>query len=83
MTTPETLARIRDVQHEAARSQINAAQALINGDLFTMPGGDAKIAIGLEHRTETFLSGTKTRQQYHRQSDAVFTEFAFPLARRP
>ncbi len=75
----ETLAAIRGVQHESARSGISAIQARIGGPLFDMWGGQAKAAIGAEHRSDLFESGVQTHSEHHRNSDALFAEFAFPL----
>lgn len=54
-TSPATIARITDAIATPGSTQtLFQATAAINGSLFALPGGDAKLALGGEYRRETY-----------------------------
>lgn len=81
-TNPATLAQIRDVQREGAMSTVWAGGVLLDGPVFTLPGGTAKLAIGADYREEELESGNGTLRVsggMARNISAAFAELALPL----
>lgn len=86
---PATLARITDNLFViTGRTRLEVINAQMDGSLFSMPGGDVRVALGGEHRTEyTFtnlLSGQSATplsvgDEGSRNVDAVFAELFIPL----
>lgn len=74
----------------ANRSEVGSLNLLVDGDLFSLPGGLVKVAVGGQLRRETFaqrgsnftVSDTRTfyqRPTFERQIRAVFAEVRVPL----
>lgn len=51
--SPEALAYVSAEQSRAARIEQKILQANLTGDLFTLPAGEAKFALGFEYRDES------------------------------
>ncbi|MCD2322867.1 TonB-dependent receptor [Sphingomonas sp. IC-56] len=86
---PATLARITDNFFVIeGRTRLEVVNAQMDGSLFALPGGSARIAIGGEHRVEytytSLLQGqaatqARTADDGSRNVDAVFAELFIPL----
>ncbi len=86
---PATLARVLDnVFVISGRTKLDVVNGQIDGSLFTLPGGNVRIAVGGEHRREyTFTnlltgasaSAVNIGDAGSRNVDAVFTEVFVPL----
>lgn len=86
---PETLARITDnLFLIAGRTKLDVVNAQADGSLFTLPGGNVRIAVGAEHRAEytytNLTTGTSTTPSPapdfgSRNVNAVFTEMFVPI----
>lgn len=86
---PATLARITDNFFVIeGRTRLEVVNAQMDGSLFVLPGGSARIAIGGEHRVEytytSLLQGqaatqARTADDGSRNVDAVFAEVFIPL----
>lgn len=72
------------------RSRSRSANLLLQGDLFALPGGDVALAVGLQHRHESFdsratsFTGSTTPREVvgaggDRSIAAVFAEARIPL----
>lgn len=78
-TNPATLARIRGVQHEQAVSRLENLTLTADGELFDMPGGAAKLALGLDYREESLDSRDTDFNRLNRNIFAGFAEFTVPV----
>lgn len=71
------------------RNSLASAQAVVNGRLFTLPGGDVRIAVGAEYRRHTLKNLTYTgaigdyaaaaTYPAHRSITAEFAELFVPI----
>jgi iron complex outermembrane receptor protein len=88
-TNAALLAQIGDYETRYyARQTLKEAQAKLDGPLFSMPGGEAKLALGVDFRQEGFDglavsgprdSGVPYESGGTRNSKSVFGELFFPL----
>ena len=78
-TNPATIEGLRDEQHESSRAAASSFNAIADGPLFDLPGGPAKLAVGIDYREETLKSGAVTRVDLSRDVFAGFAEVAMPL----
>ena len=90
-TNPATLAGMRGFEDQATTSRIWGVAAKADGDIFPLPGGSAKLAVGMEERKERFNftdvaqidsvtpmnNGSDTTGS--RSITAAFTELYIPL----
>ncbi|MFL9841702.1 TonB-dependent receptor [Sphingomonas sp. ST-64] len=86
---PATLARITDNYFViTGRTRLEVINAQMDGSLFTMPGGNVRIAFGGEHRveytyTDLFIGQSSAANHVtddgSRNVDAVFAELFIPL----
>ena len=72
------------------RNEVSSANLLLQGPVWTLPGGDARLALGAQVRTETLYNGSETftsgaqprfstTPERERQVSAVFAEVRIPL----
>jgi iron complex outermembrane recepter protein len=78
-TNPATLAAIRTTQHERSVSTLKNFSATADGGLFEIPGGPAKLAIGVDYRVENLKSRSTDFDSLSRDIVAGFVEIAAPL----
>ena len=92
---PATLDFIRSTLHQSARSTVWSSALRIDGPLFDVPAGTVKLAIGAEHRHESFNSGYTSNADEaspdtydyvpfpgtpgSRHIDAVYGELSIPI----
>ena len=86
-TNPQTLAAIEsDVPFHAA-STVEYTNLLADGSLFSMPAGDAKLAVGIERREEGLYHSVadpanpedSIPQSYSRHIESLFSQLVLPL----
>lgn len=78
-TNPATLAAIRAIQNERAVSTLQDATLTADGELFNLPGGIAKLAVGMDYRVESLESRATDFTRLDRNILAGFAEVAVPL----
>lgn len=85
-TAPATLERMRGRQLNRAETDIRSVDVIVDGPLFTVPGGVAKVAIGGHARAEDLdmsldVAGrpTLSSAQIDRNVSAAFGEITVPL----
>lgn len=79
-TNPETLDQILIPQLEQSRSETKTAGIVADGPLFALPrGGEAKLAIGVDHRQEDFRRGTADVLSTGRDITATYAELVLPF----
>lgn len=91
-TNPATLAAIRATYPLDSASGVESTSLVADGPLFRMPGGEAKLAVGMEHREETLdvteriaadPSGPALPHSYARRVTSLFSQLVLPLVRGP
>ena len=89
-TNPATLAAIRTVYPLRSASGVESTSLIADGGLFEMPGGEAKLAVGMERREETLdeerrdLARAQTIQgSYARHVTSLFSQLVLPLVAGP
>ena len=86
-TNPATLAAIRTYAIDDAVSDSLATNAVLDGPIGNLPGGEVKVAIGGEHRREEFtrsynheaVDGRSYLGRFSRGINAAFAELGVPL----
>lgn len=78
-TNPATLEAIRMVQNERATSTLQDLTLTTDGELFDLPGGAAKLAVGVDYREESLDSRSTDFTRLDRSIVAGFAEVAVPL----
>jgi len=83
-TNPATLDSIRIFESFATLSELWSANAVADGSLFRLPGGDVKLAVGLNYRAETFgkslhFATLDSQTQFDRKVLSAFGELYVPL----
>jgi outer membrane receptor protein involved in Fe transport len=91
-TNPETVLAIGRNYPIHSASKIEATRLVADGSLFAMPGGEAKIALGVERREETLSHDVTDQlnvlepvvsQSYDRHVTSLFSQLALPLVGDP
>jgi len=91
-TNPETLAAIERVFPMHAASTVEYTRFVADGSIFSMPAGDAKLAVGLERREEGLDHDVQDplnpaeatiSQSYGRHINSLFSQLALPLVGDP
>jgi iron complex outermembrane recepter protein len=91
-TSPQTLAAIQRGYPLHMMSSIESTRLVAEGSLFGMPGGEAKLAVGVERREEDLShdlgdplnpEGSTINQRYGRHITSLFSQLALPLAGDP
>ena len=91
-TNPETLAAIKRDYPLHARSTVEYTRLVADGSVFSMPAGEAKLAIGVERREEGLfhdvsdpLNPTEATipQSYSRHIASLFSQLELPLVGDP
>jgi iron complex outermembrane recepter protein len=91
-TSPETLAAIERVFPLHAVSTIEYTRLVADGSIFSMPAGDAKLAVGAERREEGLSHDVADPldpdeqtipQSYGRHIEALFSQLILPLVGDP
>jgi iron complex outermembrane recepter protein len=91
-TNPETLQAINRDYPIHAVSSIEATRLVTDGSLFSMPAGDARIAVGVERREEMLSHdvsdlldplGPTVSQSYDRHVTSLFSQLALPIVGDP
>jgi iron complex outermembrane recepter protein len=91
-TNPETLAAIKRDYPLQARSTVEYTRLVADGSVFSMPAGEAKLAIGVERREEGLfhdvsdpLNPTEATipQSYSRHIASLFSQLELPLLGDP
>lgn len=91
-TNPATLDRIRGSQALSSNSKVWSLNATADGTLFHLPGGEAKLAIGVDYRKEIYGTGIiipslTQNKKFKREVIALFGEMYIPIVgednRRP
>lgn len=79
-TPPSTLDALRATQIEKGLTDILNPSVVIDGPLFQIPGGSAKLAIGLDYRSEHLeRESDATHLDFGRHIWAAFAEVALPI----
>jgi outer membrane receptor protein involved in Fe transport len=78
-TNPATLDAIRTSQHERTVSTLQNLSLTTDGTLFDLPGGAAKLALGVDYREESLQSSDTDFDSLNRSIFAGFAEIAAPL----
>jgi iron complex outermembrane recepter protein len=79
-TNPATLDQISVLQLEKSRSETKTVGIVADGPLFALPhGGEAKLAIGVDHRQEDFRRGTEDVLSTGRDITATYAELVLPF----
>jgi iron complex outermembrane recepter protein len=87
-TNPTTLAALERAYPLNAVSSIESTRLVVDGSLFSLPAGEAKLAVGLERREEGLshdvadpLAPTEQTvpQSYSRHITSLFSQLALPL----
>lgn len=78
-TNPATLAALRTTQRERARTTLDNLSVTADGVAFRMPGGAAKLAVGLDYREEGLDSVTIDPDRLERSVLAGFAELELPI----
>jgi iron complex outermembrane recepter protein len=87
-TNPETLAAIEQDYPLHAVSTIEYTRLVADGSVFSMPAGDAKLAVGVERREEGLShdiadpldpAEETVPQSYSRHIESVFSQLVLPL----
>jgi iron complex outermembrane recepter protein len=88
-TNPATLAAIRKTYPLDSASAIESTSLIADGPLAPLPAGEAKLAVGMEHREESFdedvqnpadPNGPRIAQSYARHVTSLFSQLVLPLA---
>jgi outer membrane receptor protein involved in Fe transport len=91
-TNPETLQAIARNYPLHSLSSIESTRLVTDGSLFSMPGGDARIAVGVERREERLAHDVADPlnpaeqaipQSYDRHVTSVYSQLALPLMGDP
>ena len=91
-TNPATLAAINSDYPLHMMSSIESTRLVLDGSLFRMPAGEAKIAVGFERRKEALFhdvanplnpAGSTIAQSYSRHITSLFSQLALPLLGNP
>jgi iron complex outermembrane receptor protein len=87
-TSATTLATIRDVQRFRATSDLANLNVVADGPLFSLPTGDARVALGGALRRESLdrseqMSGQSLSGRFGRTIASAYTELAVPLVGDP
>jgi outer membrane receptor protein involved in Fe transport len=91
-TNPATLDAIRKDYRLWSAAGIESTSLVADGPLFRLPGGEAKLAVGVERREETLdhdvpdptdPSDRTIPQSYVRHVDSLFSQLVLPLAGKP
>ena len=91
-TNPQTLHAIEAEYPLHATSTIESTRLVMDGSLFAIPAGDAKIALGLERREEALSHDVvdslsvlpqTLSQSYDRHVTALFSQLALPVIGNP
>ncbi|MEP7247462.1 MAG: TonB-dependent receptor, partial [Gammaproteobacteria bacterium] len=84
MNSAQALDSIRLTQPGRNASGISTGSVVGDGPLLDLPSGTARLAVGLESRSETFARLVLDRPaHYGRTVDSVFAELAVPLVGNP
>jgi iron complex outermembrane receptor protein len=85
-TSAATLERIRARSRFEVLSSIASVNLKADGPVSSLPGGEAKLALGVEHRRQHFNSrlrygalSTRSSTRSHREISSVFGELSAPL----
>lgn len=87
-TNPQTLAAIERDFPKHAVSTVEYTRLVADGSLFSMPAGDAKLAVGIERRKEGLFHDIPDplnpeeqtiSQSYSRHIESVFSQLMLPL----
>lgn len=78
-TNPATLAAITLVYHTRAVSTLQDLTLTADGEVFDLPGGTAKLALGVDHREESLYSMETDLARLDRSILAGFAEIALPV----
>lgn len=88
-TNPATLAAIEGFTNPRKKSELSVFNAQIDGDLFDLPGGPAKLAIGAQHRDQSLehrgsafartLEPVPSAWHLERDVTAAFAEAYLPI----
>jgi iron complex outermembrane receptor protein len=87
-TSPATLAAIRKDDRLRSASGIESSGLVADGPLFRLPGGEAKLAVGVERREETLdhdvpdptdPSERTIPESYARHVDSLYSQLVLPL----
>jgi iron complex outermembrane receptor protein len=91
-TSPATLQAVARNYPLHSVSSIESTRLVADGSLFSMPGGDAMIAVGAERREESLAHDVASPlnpveqsipQSYDRHETSVFSQLALPLVGDP
>jgi len=81
-TSPATVEKIRTSGVFMSTSEIWSANLTADGALFQLPGGDVKLAAGVDYREETFKTlstPSLVERRFEREVLALFGELFIPL----
>lgn len=88
-TNPATLNSLRTTDRSITDSWVWSGNATVDGTLFTLPGGDAKLAVGGDYRGEHYNGydysgnyGVQQLKDYQRNVYAAFGELVVPIIGR-
>lgn len=78
-TNPATLDGMRYEQHERSHSTGSGFNLMADGPLFDLPGGAAKLAVGVDYRQERLEAGAVNPFEVDHDVTAAFAELALPV----
>jgi iron complex outermembrane recepter protein len=82
-TNPATLASLRESAYEHGVSTDSSLTAVIDGALFPLPGGRARLAVGIDYRREDLTAVASNYDDFDtrsaRRDSAGFAELALPI----
>src|SRR6185437_5978016 len=85
-TSPATLASLIEPYHYRMNSQLQTADLTADGPIARLPGGDVKLALGVDRRVQQFTSDTPGSVAFpeyvahlSRRTFSAFTELVVPL----
>jgi outer membrane receptor protein involved in Fe transport len=86
-TNPATLDRIRRTTQYSSTSAVRGANLMLDGGLFALPGGQVRLAAGLDYRDQDFQNRrlgadatvASVTPRYARHVKAAFAELQVPL----
>jgi iron complex outermembrane recepter protein len=78
-TNPATLESIRTAELSAGTTQTLETTAILDGPLFSLPGGPAKMSVGMGYRRDALESNLATGHEYVRNIGSGFLELLMPF----
>jgi outer membrane receptor protein involved in Fe transport len=82
-TNPATIEAVRSTTFGYSQSKVDAVGLTADGELFSLPSGAVKLAIGAERRGEQLTRRVTTGASFDRDIQSTYAELAVPLIGEP